>query len=216
MRRLLLVRHGESVWNAAGRIQGQQCAGLSDRGLAQAALVGEALAEAHPSARVVVSDLLRCQQTAQPLLDALRAEPDSEPGLRERSFGDWEGLTRAEVQDRDADRWSRWRADGGAALAEVGGETDAAFVRRIEPVLRDLVASTPDGGTTIAVSHGGTIWHGTHTLLGLPTGTLGTVDNASVTELLSWDGERVVLGRWNEVAHLPLGLRVGWRPSAVA
>lgn len=216
MRRLLLVRHGESVWNAAGRIQGQQCAGLSERGTAQAAHVGRALAEAHPHARVVVSDLLRCQQTGQPLLDALGAEPTSDPGLRERSFGNWEGLTRAEVQDRDPARWANWRADGGAALAEVGGETDAVFVGRIEPVLRGLLATTPDGGVTVAVSHGGTIWHGTQALLGLPTGTLGVVDNASVTELLSWDGARVVLGRWNEVAHLPLDLRVGWRPSAVA
>lgn len=216
MRRLLLVRHGESVWNAVGRIQGQQCAGLSERGLAQAALVGQALSEAHPHARVVVSDLLRCQQTAQPLLDALAAEPVSDPGLRERSFGDWEGLTRAEVERRDPDRWTRWRVAGGEALAEVGGESDAVFLARIGPVLRGLLASTPEDGVTIAVSHGGTIWHGTHDLLGLAPGTLGAVYNASVTELLSWDGERAVLGRWNEVAHLPLDLRLEWRSSAVA
>jgi probable phosphoglycerate mutase len=216
VRRLLLVRHGESVWNAAGRIQGQQCAGLSERGLVQASLVGAALAEAHPQARVVVSDLLRCQQTAHPLLDALAAEPVSDPGLRERSFGDWEGLTRAEVERRDPDRWTRWCAAGGEALGEVGGETDAVFLARIEPVLRRLLATTAEGGVTVAVSHGGTIWHGTHALLGLAPGTLGTVHNASVTELLSWDGERAALGRWNEIAHLPLDLRLEWRPSAVA
>lgn len=216
MRRLILVRHGESVWNAAGRIQGQQCAGLSEQGFAQAELVGRSLAAAHPAARVVVSDLLRCQQTAQPLLDALTSEPVTDPRLRERDFGAWSGLTRAEAEQRDPARWQRWRQRDADVLAEVGGESDGAFGDRIVPVLRELLAGTADDGVTIAVTHGGPIWHGTHALLGLPPGTLGSVHNASVTELVGWDGERVVLDRWNEIAHLPVELRLGWRPAVVA
>ncbi|MFA9446550.1 histidine phosphatase family protein [Egicoccus sp. AB-alg6-2] len=216
MRRLVLVRHGESNWNAASRIQGQQCAGLSDRGMTQARQVGGALANAYPTARVVVSDLRRCRQTAQPLLDALSIDPVVDPRLRERSFGDWEGRTRDEVERLDPARWRRWRDHDDDVLAEVGGEPDGVFLARVEPLLRELLAGTDEGGVTIAVTHGGPIWHGSHALLGLPVGTLGTVHNASVTELVAWQGPRVVLERWNEVAHLPVELRVGWRPAVGA
>ncbi|GGI06879.1 phosphatase [Egicoccus halophilus] len=212
----MLVRHGESIWNATGRIQGQQCAGLSDTGSAQARATGAALAEGHPDARVVVSDLLRCQQTAQPLLDALGGEPVTDARLRERSFGAWEGLTRDEVAERDAERWRRWRERDDEVVAEIDGETDAVFVARIVPVLRELLADTPQDGVTVAVTHGGPIWHGTHALLGLPPATLGTVHNASVTELVSTDGGSPALERYNEIAHLPRELRVGRQPAVVA
>jgi glucosyl-3-phosphoglycerate phosphatase len=212
VRRLLLVRHGESIWNAEGRIQGQRCAGLSEVGHAQAKATGQALAEAYPDASVVASDLQRCQQTAAPLLEALAARPTVDARLRERSFGAWEGRLRSEVAIEDAARVERWRA-GEDVIGEVGGETADMLADRVGPVLRELLAAVPDGGVTIAVTHGGPVWHGTHLLLGLPLGTLGTVDNASVTELASWHGQDVVLQRWNETAHLPLELRTGWVPS---
>jgi glucosyl-3-phosphoglycerate phosphatase len=212
VKRLLLVRHGESIWNAEGRIQGQRCAGLSETGHAQAKVTGAALAEAHPTARVVTSDLQRCQETAAPLLAALGAEAAVDDRLRERSFGDWEGRLRPEVAAEDPDRVARWRA-GEDVIGEVGGETAGMLTDRVGPVLRELLAATPDGGITIAVTHGGPVWHGTHLLLGLPKGTLGTVDNASVTVLASWQGDDVVLHRWNETAHLPVELRTGWVPS---
>jgi glucosyl-3-phosphoglycerate phosphatase len=212
VRRLVLVRHGESVWNAEGRIQGQRCAGLSEVGHAQAKTTGRALAEALPAATVVVSDLERCQQTAAPLLEELGVEPTVDARLRERSFGTWEGRLRSEVAEEDTARVVRWRA-GEDVIGEIGGETARMLTERIGPTLRELLAGVPDGGVTIAVTHGGPVWHGTHLLLGLPLGTLGTVDNASVTELVSWHGDDVVLHRWNETAHLPLELRTGWVPS---
>jgi glucosyl-3-phosphoglycerate phosphatase len=211
MRRLVLVRHGESVWNAEGRIQGQRCAGLSEVGHAQAKTTGQALAEAYPEAQVAVSDLQRCQETAAPLLAALGVEPTIDARLRERSFGAWEGRLRAEVAAQDAERVARWRA-GEDVIGEVGGETATMLADRIGPVLRELLRA-PEGGVTIAVTHGGPVWHGTHLLLDLPLGTLGTVDNASVTQLTSWHAEHVVLHRWNETAHLPIELRTGWVPS---
>jgi glucosyl-3-phosphoglycerate phosphatase len=212
VRRLVLVRHGESVWNAEGRIQGQRCAGLSEVGHAQAKTTGRALAEALPAATVVVSDLERCQQTAAPLLEELGVEPTVDARLRERSFGAWEGRLRSEVAEEDVARVVRWRA-GEDVIGEIGGETARMLTERVGPTLRELLAGVPDGGVTIAVTHGGPVWHGTHLLLGLPLGTLGTVDNASVTELVSWHGDDVVLHRWNETAHLPLELRTGWVPS---
>lgn len=221
MRRLVLLRHGESRWNAEGRIQGQRCEGLSDIGHAQAQAAAAALVDAYPDARLVTSDLRRCLETAAPLAARLGVDAAHDPRLRERSFGAWEGLLRGEVAVEDPDHWHRWLA-GEDVVGEVGGESATALADRIEPVWRELLATTPEGGATIAVTHGGPVWHGTHRLLGLRPGTLGGVSNASITELLAWDGgvgpggraAGVILDRWNEVAHLPVSLRTDWRPRA--
>lgn len=211
MRRLILVRHGESVWNAEARVQGQQCAGLSERGHQQALATARALAIAHPDARLVTSDLRRTKETIAPLAAELDRSADEDVRLRERSFGAWEGRLRHEVASEDHDRWRRW-LDGEDVIREIGGESAQDLAARVEPVLRELVTTTPAGGVTIAVTHGGPVWHGTHLLLALPFGTFGGVDNTSVTELLDVGG-KLVLDRWNEVAHLDPSLRGGWRPA---
>jgi glucosyl-3-phosphoglycerate phosphatase len=224
MRRLVLVRHGESLWNAEARIQGQRCAGLSEIGHAQAKATAAFLAAVYPAAQLASSDLQRTLETARPLAEALGREPVEDRRLRERSFGAWEGRLRAEVIVEDAARWQRW-LDGDDVVGEVGGESALQLADRVTPALRHLLDATPAGGTTIAVTHGGPVWHGTHRLLGLRPGTLGGVGNTSVTELVTFDGRStgvgvspapVVLDRWNELAHLPLELRTGWTPTVTA
>ena len=84
MRRLVLIRHGESVWNAEGRIQGQACNGLSEIGLAQARHTAKALAETYPNATLISSDIYRTQQTIAPLNELLSVTPVFDPRLRER------------------------------------------------------------------------------------------------------------------------------------
>jgi glucosyl-3-phosphoglycerate phosphatase len=214
VRRLVLVRHGESRWNAEARIQGQRCAGLSSVGHAQARVTAAALASAYPDAVLVTSDLQRTVETIAPLEGRLRRTARQDPFLRERSFGDWEGALPAEVASRDRARWQRWLA-GEDLIAEVGGESAEQLADRAVPVLRELLAATASGGVTIAVSHGGTIHHGLHRWLGLRPGTLGGVANTSVTEVIAWNGS-AVLDRWNEVAHLPVELRTAWRPKVEA
>ena len=81
MRRLVLVRHGESIWNAETRIQGQSCAGLSVTGHAQAAALAQALAAIYPDARLVTSDLQRSVETLAPLATSLGEVPEQEPGV---------------------------------------------------------------------------------------------------------------------------------------
>jgi broad specificity phosphatase PhoE len=212
VKRLVLVRHGESIWNAEGRVQGQSCAGLSELGHAQARAVAVALAATYPVASVVTSDLQRTVETTAPLAEALGVEPTLDATVRERSFGSWERRLRREVVADDPDRWQRW-LDGEEVIAEVGGESATQLTDRVVPRLRELLASTPDGGVTIVVTHGGPIWHGTHVLLDVPRGTFAGIDNASVTAFLGFD-DRVVLDRWNEVAHLPPSERSGWRPAS--
>lgn len=200
------MRHGESIWNSEARIQGQACAGLSDIGHEQAAALAPVLAVAYPQARLAVSDLQRCRETIAPLVAELGREPQVDPTLRERSFGDWEGRLRSEVAETEAERWNRFRG-GEDVLPEVGGESSVELADRVEPVLRALLETTDPGGVTIAVTHGGPVWQGTHRLMGFTPPTLGGVDNTSVTELLALDDGRILLDRWNEVGHLGTRLR---------
>jgi len=217
VKRLVLLRHGESVWNAEGRIQGQLCKGLSDTGRRQAEATAIALSGQYPRAALVTSDLPRCVETSAPLAAALGVEAEVDRRLRERSFGDWEGRRRSEVAEADGERWQRWLV-GDEVVGDVGGETGEQLADRIEPVWRQLMTGTPDGEVTIAVTHGGPVWYGVHRLLGLTPPVLGGVGNASVTELIGWvDGDTgaltmVLLDGWNETSHLPLELRNGWLP----
>lgn len=213
-RRLVLVRHGESVWNVERRVQGQECRGLTDVGRAQASRTGTALAERlaivadeRTPVVLVTSDLGRCRDTAAPIADALGVDARVDPALRERSFGRWEGMTRTDLEQDDPDRYARWRA-GEDVVAEVGGESDATLRARAAAVFTQLLAG--DGpGTVVAVTHGGTIWYGLHQLLQLDGYRLGQVHNASVSELVvgargpaGLDPTRPHLARFNETSHL--------------
>lgn len=205
LERLVLVRHGESEWNLERRVQGQSGTGLTDRGVAQSERTAEVLADAYPDVLLAMSDLQRCRETAAPLEGLLRCEVRLEPGLRERDFGAWTGLLGSEIAEQDADRWKRWRS-GEDVVAEIGGEDSPALVRRVVHTYRRLLADA-DGRTVICVTHGGPIWHGTQNLLGLDDRVLGGVANASITEI-DLDDAGTRLASWNQVAHLPLELRM--------
>lgn len=210
MRRLVLVRHGESVWNTERRIQGHACAGLAERGFDQAQAVAEALAATHPDAQIVASDLLRAEQTASVIAETLGRDPEFDEGVRERSFGRWEGRTKDEIATEDADAWRQWLG-GDDIVGEIGGESSATFGRRVEDALKAIWDRTDDGATTIVVTHGGTIWHGTHRVLRAAPGMLGGVDNTSLTALVRSAQGHVQCEHWNEIGHLPAALRSAHR-----
>ncbi|MFO1189144.1 MAG: histidine phosphatase family protein [Alphaproteobacteria bacterium] len=199
-KRLIVIRHGESNWNVAGQFQGQSGSGLSQRGHQQAAVIAAALAPVYPDAVLVSSDLLRARETVEPLESALGRVATLDPRLRERSLGRWEGMRKDEVVADNEQRWRRL-IGGEDVVEEVGGESEIAFADRSSAVLRDLLEKTRSGGVTIAISHGGVIWQGFHTVAGLKPGTLGAVDNASCHHLVSYegDGSTIAIARWNEV-----------------
>lgn len=210
VRRLVLVRHGESVWNVQQRVQGQTCRGLTDHGHLQAALTGELIASLFGAGMVVTSDLGRCVDTAAPIAAALGVGLEVDMALRERSFGRWEGLDREGLEADDPKRYARWRA-GEDVIAEVGGESDATLRERAARAFAALLERA-DGeveGTVVAVTHGGTIWYGVHELLRITGYRLGAVHNASVTELViggrgpsGLDARLPHLARFNETGHL--------------
>jgi len=172
MTRVLLIRHGQSVWNADGRWQGQADPPLTDLGRQQALHAARNLGAVDA---IVASDLERATETALIISEALGVGPVVlEPGLRERDAGEWSGLTRAEI-DRDwpgyldpppADRHASF-GNGPAADASAqpraerrrppSWEPDEVLLARVVAALGRIHDLAPDG-EVIAVTHGGVVY----------------------------------------------------------
>jgi glucosyl-3-phosphoglycerate phosphatase len=185
--RLVLVRHGESLWNAEQRLQGHSGTGLSERGHAEAAATAEYLTAQYPDAEIGLrSDLLRVEQTAAPWASRFGGTVTVDPRLREIDVGTWSGLTWAEVEAQDATTLAAWRA--GQDVRRGGGETFAELRVRVWDALLDRAAHD---GTVIVFTHGGPIRVAVASALGLPPlgeRQLAAVANCSVTELIVDDG----------------------------
>lgn len=150
---LLLVRHGQSEWNAAGRWQGWADPPLSPAGIEQARAAGEELGELGLQT-VVSSDLRRARQTAELIAGDLGLLPvHVDAGLRERNVGDFTGLTRDEIEERWPGMLAEWRA--GRVQQAPNGE-GAEFLARVLAALDRLSAAFP-GQRVLAVAHGGVI-----------------------------------------------------------
>jgi 2,3-bisphosphoglycerate-dependent phosphoglycerate mutase len=198
--RLILLRHGQTAWNAEQRIQGQLDIGLNDIGRAQARELGQALAD-EPLAAVYSSDLLRALHTAQAVAHASGTPLHTDPRLRERHFGRFEGLRYTEIEARwpeDALRWRRREPD----FRPGGGESLLDFGARCVGVASELAAR--HAGEAIAlVAHGGVLDALYRAAVGLTADAPRTwqLDNASINRLL-WHGSGFVLVGWNDDAHL--------------
>lgn len=173
MTTLILWRHGSTEWNAQRRVQGHSDAPLSALGHAQAAEAAPLLAARSPDA-IVSSDLRRCTDTAAPLATLTGLPLGRDPRLRERSYGDWEGLTMAEVGERFPAAAARHRAGGGREDLGHGIEPPADVTKRMGEALHEAAQATP-GGTTVVVTHGGAARYGMFALLGWPAELLGTL-----------------------------------------
>jgi probable phosphoglycerate mutase len=149
---LLLVRHGETDWNRDGRWQGGSDTRLNDLGREQA----EALAEQLDGDIGVVysSDLARARETAEIVARKLGLEVRVDARLRERSFGSWEGLTTAEIEERFTESHRRWREGKGAGADDAEAFED--FAARVNDFLADVLRLHP-GEEVLVISHGGSI-----------------------------------------------------------
>jgi len=144
--RILLVRHGQSTWNADGRWQGQADPPLSELGVAQA----EAAAGAVDGVDLIwSSDLERAHHTAKILATRRGLEVVPDARLREREAGEWTGLTRAEIDEQFPGALEERRRPPGF-------ETDEVLVPRALAALHDLAAALANR-TAIVVTHGGVI-----------------------------------------------------------
>ncbi|MCV3273756.1 histidine phosphatase family protein [Roseobacter sinensis] len=146
--RLLLVRHGQSEWNAARRLQGQADIGLSELGRAQADMLRPVI-EAITPCRVVSSDLKRVRETGDRLgVSAPRLTQD----LREIDVGDWTGRAIEDIQANDDEAYQGWRA---GTHVPPGGESWASFTDRVTAVI-EQECRTPCRDLLV-VCHGGVI-----------------------------------------------------------
>ncbi len=164
-RRIVLWRHGRTAWNAERRFQGQTDIALDQVGVAQAQQAARVLAELSPT-RIVSSDLVRARATAQELADLTDLRVRTDVGLRETHAGEWEGLTRAQIDERFPGQMSMWSAD--PDIRPGGGENRREVAQRVlDAVDRALVGLAPDG-TLVVTTHGGAARAGIGALLGLP------------------------------------------------
>jgi probable phosphoglycerate mutase len=168
--RLILVRHGESTWNAEERLQGQLDPPLSERGREQSRALA-AIVDGVPDDRVVSSDLTRARETAE-LLGLRPARLD--PRWREIDVGSWGGKTAAEV-DAQGDELTNWR--GGPRRAP-DGEPWEAFAARVGGAVDELAAA---GGQWLVVCHGGCIRVTAAHITGADALRIGSPPNASAT-----------------------------------
>ena len=152
MTTILLARHGETDWNRANRFQGHADPPLNDTGRSQAAELAAALAE-EPFAAVYSSPLRRAFETAEIVAAPHGLEPVPVEALREVDVGSWQGLTRAEIEERFPAQFARWLEyeqgwDDGETYDEMGVRVMAALLE---------LAAAHDGEQILAVSHGGPV-----------------------------------------------------------
>ncbi len=199
--RIIAIRHGETAWNVDGRIQGHLDIGLNDIGLWQARQTARALA-GEDIAAIYSSDLQRAWATAQAVAVATGAPLRAEPGLRERSFGRFEGRTFRQVEQEAPQDALRWRKRDPEYAPEGGGESLVALSTRIAEVVGRL-ASGHGGGQIVLVAHGGVmdVLYRLATRQGLQAPRSWPLANAAINRLLWTPGGLALVG-WCDVRHL--------------
>lgn len=194
MKRILLVRHGESEWNAIRRLQGQADIELSDLGREQASALAPMVASFNPGL-VLTSDLKRAADTASLLghADAMR-----EPLLREQNVGAWTGMEIAKLMADAPGAYAGWRA---GTFAPENGEIWADFRARVGQAMER--ARTADAETVLMVCHGGVIRAALDGALGLAPARIIPVGPASLT-ILAFPKNEIRLEVFNATTFAPV------------
>ena len=198
--RIIAIRHGETTWNVDTRIQGRLDIPLNATGRSQAARMAQALKH-EPIAAVYASDLVRAWETAEYLGRAHGLPVNAEAGLRERGFGDFEGMTFAEIEARLPDQSMRWRKRD-PEFAPAGGESLVALNRRVVEAVERLAAQHP-GELIAVVGHGGVmdVLYRAAARLHIQAPRTWTLGNAAINRLL-WTPQGFSLVGWADTQHL--------------
>ncbi|QDL56869.1 histidine phosphatase family protein [Rhodoferax aquaticus] len=202
--RIIAVRHGETDWNVATRLQGHKDIGLNARGRWQAEQVAQALRD-EPIAAVYSSDLSRAHDTAQAIAAHNRHLPHPtvalHTGLRERGFGMFEGYTYAEIEANWPEASLRWRHRE-PHFAPPGGESPTALCTRVRTAL-DALAMPHGGELIVLVAHGGVLdmLYRLATQQSVSAPRAWELGNTAINRLL-WTPESFTLVGWGDVQHL--------------
>jgi probable phosphoglycerate mutase len=201
---IVLIRHGETAWNAERRLQGHIDIGLNPEGRRQAGAVAAALACEHFDA-VISSDLQRALRTAEAVAAPHGLPVRTDPALRERCFGGFEGLLYADIEQRFPAEFAAWQArdiDAPMPHGARSAETFRQFNQRVLAAILGWAAAAP-GQSIALVAHGGVLECAYRAATGLPLQTPRTfaVLNAGINRFTVEDGQ-LRLTSWGEVAHL--------------
>jgi len=197
--RLLLARHGQSLWNQVRKFQGANDVGLSDLGRTQAAALGTALRSSYRVTAAYVSPMCRARDTAEIALSGTGIPLTAIHELRELSLGEWEGCTVDEVRAREGNPYLSWvRAP--LDCPPPGGEPLPDVCARVLQAIDRIAASHQNGDDVLIVAHGGVISVYLCYLLGVSFNHLWRmrIDNCSLT--IARPPRLVSI---NDTAHLP-------------
>lgn len=203
MHRLIIVRHGETLWNTRGRYQGQWDSPLTPLGRAQAEALARRLAP-EPIAAVISSDLPRAERTALMLWPEAKGCPrHSDPRLRERHFGAFSGLTRKEAMASDPQAEARYLAGDPDFRLPGGGESLRDLQTRSDEALVDW-AERYDNCTVLVVTHGGVLGVFLRSVLRIPLERPRgyVVPNCAFNLFEYSPGFHWTLRTWGDLAHL--------------
>lgn len=168
-RRLILLRHGQTLHNATRRTQGQLDTELAPSGWEGARLIAEELAS-YGITRIYSSDLKRAKDTARVISDRIGIPAVVEPRFRETHLGQWQGLAHHEVDKQYPGARAAWRHD--PTWAPPGGESRLEVATRTKQALDEIMElySEWDDGVVLVVAHGGALAALTGALLDFPPG----------------------------------------------
>lgn len=200
MTRLIIVRHGQTLWNLERKYQGHSDIALTEKGLNQAKAVAERLAEEKIDA-VYASDLSRAFKTAECIAAKHELTVQVEPQLREIKFGDWEGLTYEEISARWPGMLGKlWTTPD--ELEIPGGESFHQLKERAYAAVQKIVTAHPEQ-TVVIVAHGGTIGTILCAMLDIHLNHVWSIrqDNTAVNIIDYYDG-RPTIALLNCIRHL--------------
>ena len=198
--RILAVRHGETAWNRATRIQGHTDIGLNEHGIWQAEQLAQALSD-QDIAACYASDLSRAQATANAVALRHQLPVHTHLGLRERCFGEFEGRTWVELEAAHPVETLAWRKRV-PDFAPPGGESLLQLQARVVGAVSELAAQHP-GEQILMVAHGGVldILYRAATRLDLQAPRSWELPNTAINRLL-WTPEGLSLVGWADTGHL--------------
>ncbi|WP_342118766.1 histidine phosphatase family protein [Pseudoduganella sp. OTU4001] len=205
MTKILLIRHGETTWNAVRRLQGHTDIPLSPTGERQAEALARALAD-EPLDAIISSDLGRALQTAQAVAVLHPQLPlHTDPGLRERGYGAFEGLLYTEIAERYPIEFAEWQARDVDAVMPAGervAESFRQFYQRCQDGIARWAVQYPQQSILI-VAHGGVLECAYRAARGLSIDGPRDfqVKNASINRFTFGNGV-LALEQWGEVEHL--------------
>jgi probable phosphoglycerate mutase len=199
---LIFVRHGETAWNVAKRIQGHLDIPLNDHGRAQAQAVREALAHT-PIHAVVSSPLQRARHTAQPLADHIGLPVEALDSLAERHFGVLQGQSFESMREQNLEAAHAWARRDPHYTPE-GGESLHTFYARVDSAVQAVLSWAKPGSSVVVFTHGGVLdmVYRMAQQVSLSEPRAWGIPNGGLNKLAHQPDVRLQLLSWAEVHHL--------------